>query len=268
MRALGTLLLLLSVGSATAHPPHGLVQTPDGSLYYSDLEKIWRIAPDGSREIAVDEVHAHELGLDEAGRVVGEDVRYLGGDRYKNRTWRLVPGQAAEHTPWRHGFWRDDGFVRDASGARYFIVCPGQRCTLLRRDARNTSPETLAGPAAFSTRVQYVAAGRDGVYVVDGEDILRVAPDGRVAKRVTRLGAQLMGLRVLDAQDTLLVAGHVDRAVYRVARDGAVEVLARSAPPWAPTAALLARDGTLHVLEWSSKNEARVRHVERAARPR
>ncbi|HVF35399.1 MAG TPA: hypothetical protein VND91_08765, partial [Candidatus Saccharimonadia bacterium] len=146
--------------------------------------------------------------------------------------------------------------------------CPGQRCTLLRRAARDASPEVFAGPAAFSTRVQYLAAGRDGVYVVDGEDILRIAPDGQVAKRVAGLGAQLMGLRVLDADDTLLVAGHADRAVYRVARDGSVEVLARSAPPWAPSAALIARDGTLHVLEWSSQNVARVRHVERAARSR
>src|SRR5687768_2486377 len=112
--------LALTSGAAFAHPSYGLVEARDGSLYYSDLAKIWRIAPDGARSVALDGVHAHELALDAQGRVIGEDVRYLGGDRYENRTWRLVPGHAPQLGPWRDGFWRDDGFVRDASGARYW----------------------------------------------------------------------------------------------------------------------------------------------------
>jgi len=54
--------------------------------------------------------------------------------------------------------------------------------------------------------------------------------------------------------------------VKRIARDGTVEVVARSPAFWGPTGGLVAPDGALWLLESSFTNAVRVRRISRDGR--
>lgn len=57
-RLLGLAALLTIVAAAapralSAHPSVSVVVTPDGRVYFSDLERVWVLDPDGSFRVAV-----------------------------------------------------------------------------------------------------------------------------------------------------------------------------------------------------------------------
>ncbi len=54
-------LLLLMSATAFAHPGVGIVIDSRGNVFYTDLRQVWRIAADGSKSVAVLNVHSHEL---------------------------------------------------------------------------------------------------------------------------------------------------------------------------------------------------------------
>ena len=71
--------------SAAAHPSTGIVIAPNGDVFYSDLERVWRVTPDGRKTVAIADVHAHVLVLED-GAILGEDSDWLGGNRYRHRS--------------------------------------------------------------------------------------------------------------------------------------------------------------------------------------
>lgn len=263
------LLFLLAVAvPARAHPPVGIVRDRAGNVFYSDLAHVWRIAPDGRKTIAVRDVHTHELALDGAGNLYGEDSRYQGGERWRHRVWRRDPrGRVTDVVPWGEGFWPGYGFVRDRAGAMYWVQCPGRVCTIRRRSANGTT--TVVAPGArLGTSVQWMAAASDGsLYVVDGAGLRRVTPAGRLATVGRGLGSGAMGMWP-DAEGGVFVARSTRREVAHVRADGRVRVVARTPAPWAPSGVTVAPDGNLWLLEYSPENEVRVRHVARNGRTR
>jgi hypothetical protein len=72
------LSLVALAGRATAHPAAGVVVDAKGNACYSDLERVWRVAPDGRKQVVVSGVHTHELSLDAAGNLYGEHLWYEG----------------------------------------------------------------------------------------------------------------------------------------------------------------------------------------------
>jgi hypothetical protein len=260
------LLVLASVVPARAHPGVGIVMDRQGNVFYTDLVHVWRIAPDGRTSIAVRDVHTHELAIDGTGTLFGEDSEYLGGDRWRHRVWRRAPdGRVTDVIPWRDGFFRDYGFVRDAAGAMYWVPCPERRCTIRKRtrDGRTT---TVGPGVRFGHYINWIAAGsRGSVWVVDGEDLRRIDSAGRISTVVRDLGPGMMGL-FPDAQGGLYVAVYGARSVVRVGPDGRVTTVARTPTPWAPSGVMVAPDGDLWILEYSTSNEARVRRIARNGR--
>lgn len=255
------LLLLAPASPARAHPGVGIVRDGLGNVYYTDLSQVWRIAPDGSKSVAVPDVHTHDLAIDPDGNLYGEDQRYLGGDRYRHRVWRLTPdGLLRDEVPWRDGFWQQYGLVRDADGSRYWVEGPGDRCQIRKRapDGRVT---TVAPDARFGGPVQWMAAGPDGsLFVIDGEALRRISREGRLTTVAGDLGPHPMGLRP-DPRGGVYVAVHGARSIVRVGPDGRVVTVARTPEPWGPSGVLRAPDGDLWILEYSDSNQARVRRV-------
>jgi hypothetical protein len=263
------LLLALPLRPASAHPGVGIVRDRQGNVFYTDLVHVWRITPDGQKSIAVRDVHTHELAVDSLGNVYGEDNRYLGSgegdDRYRHRIWRLSPdGRVVDVEPWRAGFWREYGFVRDRAGTMYWIQCPARRCSIYGRTADPPATSVVAVPGRFNHQINWMAASvtEAGVlYVVDGSALRRLDASGRVTTVAPSIGTQLMGLWPTAAGD-VYVAVYEARAVVRVrVADGHLTTVARSPAPWAPSGVLLAPDGQLWVLEYSTSNEARVRRI-------
>lgn len=255
------LLLLAAAAPARAHPGVGIVMDRQRNVFYTDLQHVWRIAPDGRKSIAVRDVHTHELALEPDGSLVGEDSEYLGGERWRTRVWRRGPdGRLTDVIPWTDGFWRDYGFARDPAGAVYWAYCPERRCTIRKRgrDGRITS---VAPQVRWGNYIQWMAAAPDGsLIVVDGRDLRRIDRAGRLGLLARNVGEMMMGMWV-DARNHVYVAVYGARAVVRVAPDGRVTTVARTPAPWGPTGVTIAPNGDLWLLEYSTSNQARVRRI-------
>jgi sugar lactone lactonase YvrE len=263
------LLLALPLRRAGAHPGVGIVRDRQGNVFYTDLMHVWRITAAGQKSIVVRDVHTHELAVDSVGNVYGEDNRYLGSgegdDRYRHRIWRRSPdGRVTDIEPWRAGFWRQYGFVRDRAGTMYWIECPARRCSIHARAATDSATIVVATPGRFTNSVNWMAASATeaGVlYVVDGRALRRLDSSGRVTTVAENIGTQLMGLWP-NADGDVYVAVYDARSVVRVRpADGRVTTVARSPRPWAPSGVLVAPDGHLWVLEYSTTNATRVRRI-------
>lgn len=269
-RVLPLLLSLAAAGDLRAHPGVGIVRAKDGTIFYSDLSRVWRIAPSGEKSVAVPDVHTHELFLDADGSLYGEHLWYE-GDRTKkwgHRVWKRSPhGAIADVVPAREGFRSEPSFVRDAAGAMYFSGVE-RRDTLFRK--RPGAP-----PEAWATgfrKIRWMIAAADGTaHLVDDGDLVRVSPNGRVTRVVLDLARRgppgsvgscdlLMGIW-LGADGDVFVASYGARAVLRVSPAGEVTTAARTEAPWSPSGGLAAPDGDLWLLENSESNAVRVRRI-------
>jgi hypothetical protein len=119
-------LLLLVTATAFAHPGIGIVVDSKGNVFYTDLSHVWRIAPDGTKTIAVANVHTHELCTSTNRTLLyGEHLWYNGDalNTWGSRVWMRSPdGKVVDVVPSHPGFNDGFSFVRDAAGNSYFAV--------------------------------------------------------------------------------------------------------------------------------------------------
>ena len=264
---------LVSGAPAEAHPGVGIVRDARGNVFYTDLARVWKIAPDGKKSVAVPRVHTHELVLDAAGNLYGEHLWYEGDatKKWGHRVWRLAPdGVLTDVVPAREGFRTETSFVRDAAGNMYWSEGEGAARILER--TREGAVRTLA-TCGDCRDVRWMCAAPDGtVFFVDGGDLRAVSPAGALRTLARGLGKRswtqfdvgdrhaLMGLWT-DARGRVYVARYGTREVLRVDPGGAVSVVARSRFPWSPTGGLVTPDGDLFLLEYTMTGSARVRRV-------
>jgi len=271
--ALVAAVLFAGANPLEAHPGVGIVMDRQGNVYYTDLTQVWKIAPDGSRSIAVKNVHTHELCLDADGNLYGEHLWYEGEkiDRWGHRVWRLgVDGKLQDVIPAQEGFRKNYSFVRDAAGNMYWSEGDGP--VEIRKRAPDGVISTVGKCASCRGGGWMAAAPQGAVLFLDLGDLRRMAPDGvlsTVAKHLeSRSLTQLqvgdrhlvMGLWT-DRDGNAYVAVYGARQVKRIDRAGRVKIVASSSFPWSPTGGLVADNGDLWLLEYSLTNNARVRRI-------
>lgn len=267
--------LLLATPAALAHPSVSVVFDSKGAVYYSDLKQVWRVAPDGTKSVAVPAVHTHELWMDAQDNLYGEHLWYDGEekDTWGHRIWRRrADGRIETYIPARKGF-RDDfddfHFVRDATGTMYWVD-RGTPC-VVRKRAPGGPPVEIA--RARFENVRWMTVTPEGiVYLVDLFDLVRIDPRGTVrtvAKDIAEhrrslLGAldqhAVMGLWT-DRSGNVYAAVYADGVVRKFTPEGVMTVVTRSQYPWGPTGGAVARDGSLWILEAHMPDAVRVRRV-------
>ena len=269
--------LTLFSGLAGAHPGVGIVMDSRGNVFFTDLKRVWRVAPDGRKSVAVPNVHTHELCLDADDNLYGEHLWYEGDrtGKWGHRVWKLAPtGQVTDVIAAREGFLTDYSFVRDKAGNMYWAD-RGTPTKIRKRAPDGRISDLLAAPFA---NVRWMTAARDGtVYLIDyrgraGNDVVRVSTAGRMETVVRALYQSgfsilpnsnlhdVMGLAE-DKDGNIFVAVAGDRTVRKVTSPGAVTVAAKSPGPWSPTGVLPAANGDLWVLEYGAVNAVRVRRI-------
>lgn len=262
---------LIVPAAVCAHSSWTLVRDPvRGVVYYSDLYQVWQIDRAGQRTVALPNVHTHELRLDAAGNLYGDERETIGGYRestvWKHRVWRLTPERRRREavTPWSEGPWVDDyGFVADAKGALYWGSCPDPNgpCVVKRRIGETIS--VAAGGAEFKGPLEFLAEdGRGGILVVDGPDIKRITPSDAlelVAEDVPEGSGRLSLMGMYAAPDgSLYAAAFDDQTILRLTEEGVKTVVARSPDPWRPSAVLVSPEG-LWVLERDPNGQTQLR---------
>jgi len=265
----GLLAVILAAWTAVAaaHPAVGLVVDREGTAFFSDTVHVWMIRPDGTKTVAVRDVHTHELRLEADGTLVGEHLVYQGG-RWSHRVWqRTRDGRISDLVPMRTGFladYRDVSFQQDAAGIAYWME--GQQPAALRARVPGGAARTVA---TFPfTNQSWLSVRPDGTaYVSEGGVVWRVRPRGPVERLPAGVSTSRERLAVMGVTESpdgaVYLAAYGDGVVRRLASDGRLEVVVRSGDGWGPTAVALAADGTLWVLEASTTNAQRVRRVGR-----
>jgi sugar lactone lactonase YvrE len=268
------LVLMLAGAAAQAHPGVGIVKDSRGNLFYTDTKQVWKIAPDGKKSVAVPNVHTHELRLDAEDNLYGEHLWYEGEatKKWGHRVWCLKrDGTLVDVIPAREGFLRDYSFLRDRAGNMYWADRGAQ--TVIKKRSPDGKINTHA--TADFRQVTWITVTPDGVlFLIDGGDLRRVAPDGKVSTVAVKLSERKpapaeaanlnyhMGLWT-DDEGNVYVAVARERLVLKARGAGASVVVARSRGGWSPSGGVFDRDGTLWLLEYSSTNAQRVRRIAR-----
>ena len=268
---------LVSITPSLSHPGVGIAMDSKGNVYYTDLKHVWKIAPNGTKSIAVRNVHTHELSIDEKDNLYGEHLWYEGdaSRQWGHRVWRLgSDGTLIDLIPARKGF-RDDyddfHFVHDRSGAAYWA--DRGEPTVIRKRSPDGEVHTLA--TANFTNVRWMTVTSEGtLYLVDLHDLIRITPDGTVQTVVRNLANRrrsfllttdihaIMGLWT-DTSGNVYAAVCSDRVVRKISLDGSVETAVQAQPGWTPTGGLVAPNGDLWLLEYGGISSVRVRRINR-----
>jgi hypothetical protein len=269
-------ILLSACAIVEAHPSVGIALDSRGNLFYSDLNQVWKIAPDGKKSVAVPNVHSHELYIDAEDNLYGEHLWYEGDatKKWGHRVWCLKrDGTIVDVIPAREGFLRDYSFVRDRAGNMYWADRGAQ--TFIKKRSPDGKITTHAS-ADFRSVSWLTATAGGALFLMDKGDLRRVAPDGKATTLASKLSGHKpapagvsdlnyhMGLWT-DGEGNVYVAIGRERLAVKVRADGGSEVFAQSSGDWAPSGGVFDRDGNLWLLEYSSTNEMRARRIPRAA---
>jgi hypothetical protein len=277
---LAAVLFLLFASPAAAHPSRGIAVAPDGRVYYSDLFKVWTIAPNGRVSLVRDGGgrHTHEIFLDRNGALYGEEVDYNPGTQsYRAAIWRYTPGWGSRYVYGPTGLPVPGmGVFRDARGCTFqadetrakalvlYKLCPGGR---LQRFAAGPNP-----PRVLLSNIGGAAFGPDGSFVFrHGGTVHRLSPSGRLTTLASGFAVENMGIAV-DAAGALYVVEQGRRRIVKADRSGRRSIVAMSPKPWSPTGVAPWR-GSLYLLEATEymrgrPERVRVRKLSPGAAPR
>jgi len=258
-----------------AHPPVSVVVDARGNAYYSDLAQVWRVAPDGTRSVAVPGVHTHELYLDAHGNLFGEHLWYEGErtDKWGHYVWRRSPdGRVVKVIPPTEGFLQRYSFVRDAAGNMY-------RPTDDRKRVEKYAPDGKVTTVASNLKnIRWMIATAEGtLYLTDQTDLVRITLRGE-AKRIAGNLAEasiwrlqfdtnhaVMGLWT-DRAGNVYAAAYSEGKVRKITPGGEVTTFYESSRGWSPVGGAFAPNGDLLLLEWSRTNKARLVRIAIAPR--
>jgi hypothetical protein len=263
-RLAALLLLLFSALPASAHPPWGIVADGAGRIYFSDLEQVWRIDPDGRLSLfrpGVEGVHVHELAIAPNGDLIGAQNDYDPATQiYGSGLWRRDPeGRESWLLPMTPAPLKGSGPSFDREGNSYlsaWMSNDDRRTMLFRRSPSGDVRLLFGDPAAAAHFRQATTVDLGGLILapdgavtfVDGTLVRKVAADGP-ASILYRGGAKAMLRGLALAPDgTLFVADLGERRLIAIAPGGEASIVYSAEPRWAPTGVALA-GGRLLVLE-------------------
>ena len=275
MKKLFSILLFSLAFPVLAHPSVSIVIDSQGNIFYSDLEHVWMIRDDGTKTIAVQNVHTHELWIGPDDALYGEDVTNV-GENYRHRIWRRsADGEITNERAWRAGHpveYNDYGFSRDATGLMYVLIHDGKRIDILS-DSKVVRTIPLGGYEGY---VHWLTIHPDGtIYVTVGDALIQYEAgnaEGTILAKglIERTAAfdflhdrhALMGLWTDEAAN-VYVSVFSGQQVKRISPDGSISVPFRQSGQWSIVGGAIDKKGRTLLLEFSSNNEVRVRRIEK-----
>lgn len=258
-----------------AHPGIGIVADSKGIIYFSDLFNIYKIISD-KKSIVIPNVHAHELYIDSADALVGEDVQYDAVlNKFYYQLWKLTAaGDFSWTTSKKEAYLLDDySLARDRDGNAYYIKRFGKYSNTGKMYIRYNG----GGEAVFATgnfdNISWLHPQNDGsILYTKNNNVYRVTPGGQVvvlAKDVGKVGnhfffpadAPIVYGLWQDKVKNVYVAVFSEQMVKRIDNDGRISDFYSCQGKFAPVQGVFDIYGNLWLMESSDKNETRVTKV-------
>lgn len=257
-----------------AHPGIGIVMDNEGNVFYTDLIHVWKISPDGTRTIAVKNVHTHELYLDANGDLYGEHEWYEGEatDKWGNYVWCLSKDGVLEKViPDVEGFLDNTTLIRDLTGNSYWAKKTGNLEVLMKQtsDGRN---HQFTDHQFDDIRWMHYSKNDKNLYVVDHLTIKKITPSGTVEVISKELKEDrtpfegvadrhyIFGLWT-DSKLNVYVALYGAGKVKKISSSGNITTVFSSQEGWSPCGGLIDKEGIMWVMEFSKNNVTRVRKI-------
>ena len=269
----GTLFFLCIswINPLAAHPGIGIVMDSQGNVFYTDLVHVWKITPNNQHSIAVKDVHTHELYIDSEDNLYGEHIWYEGEatDKWGHYIWCLKKnGQLVKIKDRTEGFPVDNTLQRDYQGNTYWPEKEGDH-EVLKMTSPSGTVQMVTDHRFQDIRWLHIRPCTKEVFVVDHLAVKRVNEKGQVSVVAENLKEKppvfsqvrdqhyLMGVWT-DKTENVYAAVFGARKIKQFTPAAEVKTIYTSEKGWSPSGGLIAPDGTLWVMEFSSSNKTRV----------
>jgi hypothetical protein len=265
---------LLFKQALLADPGVGIVIDSKGNVFYTDLSNVRMLKPDGTKSIAVPNVHTHELYMSPNDELFGEHLWYNGEqlNTWGHYLWkRNADGTIIKIKDSTAGF-ADESFVRDIADNKYSIE-KGIPSKFWMTDT--TGKKILLGEASLRGIGRLHISPKGSLYFTNHAD-LYVIPAGDTLQRYLADVGEKSGLDKItngshailstwsDNKDNLYIA--TGGIIKQITKKKLVNVVYKSADGWSPAGGLITSTGDFYVLEYNSKNEVRVNKISAAER--
>ncbi|HEX6169894.1 MAG TPA: hypothetical protein VFZ33_09385 [Chitinophagaceae bacterium] len=269
-------LFLISF-TVRAHPGIGIVKDSKGNIYYTDLAKVWKISLDGNKTVVVNNVHTHELYMDEYDNLYGEHLWYNGEskDTWGHYAWCLknTGGLVKEINPAK-GFLTNYSFVRDSLGNMYWV----ERFTTSKIMKKTKNDEIIKIAEGKFGFIGWLTCAKNGtLYFTESNKLRRLTPDERsesyrmetLAKNIGSKSTEfsMMGRNYdsygiwTDAAGNVYLAMIDSKKVIRIGANGNTQTILTSNSLWTICCGIFDNNGNMWVLENSVSNEVRARKI-------
>ena len=170
MRKIIVLFVFLLFGlSSFGHPGIGIAMDSKGNVFYTDLVHVWKITPNGEVSIAIENIHTHELYIDQQDNLYGEHEWYEGEatDKWGNYIWKLSSNGIFEKViPDVEGFLDNNTLIRDNNGNTFWPKKNDDHERLMK-DSNNGESCYFTDHLFDDIRWMYYSMDDDYLYVVD-----------------------------------------------------------------------------------------------------
>jgi hypothetical protein len=261
---------MLLVNLLRADPGVGIVLDSKGNIYYTDLLQVWMQKPDGTKSIAVPNVHTHELYLDKNDNLFGEHLWYNGEEK---NTWghyfwcRYADGHITKVKDSTEGFPQWYSFTRDDAGNMYYQE---QSIPSKFWKIDSAGNKTLLGSKSFSAigRLHFTKKGK--LYFSNEDDLYCITPGDSIKLILKGIGEK--GILSLinsdrhaimniwsDAKENIYIA--TGNVIKMIDSKNVITTIYKSATGWNPVSGFIASNGDFWVMENNAGNGVRVNKI-------
>lgn len=269
------LCLFLLPEKVNAHPGIGIVMDSHGNVFYTDLVHVWKITKDGRRTIAVRDVHTHELFMDAADNLYGEHEWYEGEatDKWGNYVWRLTSdGKFEKIIEDVEGFLDNTTLLRDLDSNTYW-TSKQEKGEIINKQDKDGQCSILTEHLFDDIRWMYFSKEDQSLYVVDRLKVKKISSAGHVeiiAQNLKDNKPAFAGVAdhhyvyglCTDNNQNLYIALFGASSVVKIDSHGRRSTFYQSEQDWSPCGILIAPDDVKWIMEFSVRNETRVRRID------
>ena len=278
MTRLYCLLILFMPLSGHAHPGVGIVKDSKGNIFFTDLQRVWKIN-NGKKTVVVPDVHTHELYIDKDDNLFGEGGYYDDKSiKFYHYLWVLRQnGRIDTVIGMKEAYVHQDfSLARDRDGNEYYIkrfLVPHTDTNHIYKKTAN-GIETVLATGNFKN-VNWLHPQENGSLLYFTENtIFRVDKHGDV-KLITD---KIRGAKSSDSGGDLSVWGiwqdnsknvyaavFSDKTIIKIDPAGNVTTVFRSEGNWSPLHGVFDNKNKLWVLEGSDNNDVRVTSADKVS---